>query len=62
MLSYQHSYHAGNFADVHKHLALIILLRRLQQKDAPLCYVDSHAGRGTYDLTGTEALAASRPA
>jgi len=55
VLSYQHSYHAGNFADVHKHLALVILLRRLQQKEAPLCYVDSHAGRGTYDLTGSEA-------
>jgi 23S rRNA (adenine2030-N6)-methyltransferase len=56
VLSYQHSYHAGNFADVHKHLALVILLRRLQQKETPLCYVDSHAGRGTYDLGGTEAL------
>jgi 23S rRNA (adenine2030-N6)-methyltransferase len=55
VLSYQHSYHAGNFADVHKHLALVILLRRLLQKDTPLCYVDSHAGRGAYDLTGTEA-------
>jgi len=55
VLSYLHSYHAGNFADVHKHLALVLLLRRLQEKDTPLCYVDSHAGRGLYDLAGAEA-------
>ena len=55
MLSYLHSYHAGNFADVHKHIALLVLLRRLQEKDKPICYVDSHAGRGIYDLCGDEA-------
>lgn len=55
MLSYQHSYHAGNFADVHKHLALLLLLRCLQRKESPLCYIDSHAGRGLYDLAGVEA-------
>lgn len=55
MLSYQHGYHAGNFADVHKHIALVLLLRCLQQKPAPLCYVDCHAGRGKYDLRGEQA-------
>ena len=40
---------------VHKHIALVILLRRLQEKDSPLCYIDSHAGRGIYDLQGEEA-------
>jgi len=55
MLSYQHSYHAGNFADVHKHTALVLLLQHLRAKDTPLCYVDSHAGRGLYDLRGPEA-------
>lgn len=55
MLSYQHAFHAGNAADVHKHIALVSLLRRLQRKEAPFCYVDSHAGRGVYDLEGEEA-------
>jgi 23S rRNA (adenine2030-N6)-methyltransferase len=50
MLSYQHAYHAGNPADVHKHVALMLLLRTFQRKDSPFCYVDSHAGRGLYDL------------
>ena len=55
MLSYQHAYHAGNPADCHKHLALVLLLRRLQQKATPLCYLDSHAGGGLYDLESGEA-------
>jgi 23S rRNA (adenine2030-N6)-methyltransferase len=55
VLSYQHAYHAGNVADCHKHLALVLLLKRLQQKETPLCYVDSHAGRGLYDLESAEA-------
>jgi len=55
MLSYQHAYHAGNAADVHKHLALVILLTKLKQKDKPFCYVDTHAGRGRYDLESIEA-------
>lgn len=55
MLSYQHLYHAGNFADVHKHVALVGLLRALQTKPAPLCYVDAHAGAGLYDLERAEA-------
>jgi 23S rRNA (adenine2030-N6)-methyltransferase len=55
MLSYQHAYHAGNAADVHKHLALVMLLGHLRRKDKPFSYVDSHAGRGIYDLDGAEA-------
>jgi 23S rRNA (adenine2030-N6)-methyltransferase len=55
VLSYQHQYHAGNFADVHKHIALVALLRALQAKPAPLCYVDAHAGSGVYDLDSAEA-------
>jgi 23S rRNA (adenine2030-N6)-methyltransferase len=55
MLSYQHAYHAGNPADVHKHLALVLLLRQLQQKESAFCFVDTHAGRGRYDLEGDEA-------
>lgn len=55
MLSYQHSYHAGNFADVHKHLILSRLLEALQRKDKPFCYFETHAGRGRYNLTEAEA-------
>ena len=55
MLSYHHAYHAGNAADCHNHLALLLLLKRLQQKATPLCYVDSHAGSGLYDLASAEA-------
>ena len=55
MLSYQHGYHAGGFADVHKHAALCLLLAHLKQKPAPFCVIDCHAGRGLYDLTGEQA-------
>lgn len=54
-MNYRHSYHAGNFADVLKHAVLCWTIRYLQQKEAPLCLVDTHAGSGVYDLTGTEA-------
>lgn len=50
MLSYRHAYHAGNFADVMKHVVLTSLLKYLTQKDAGLCYIDTHAGAGSYDL------------
>ncbi|MGK2913115.1 MAG: 23S rRNA (adenine(2030)-N(6))-methyltransferase RlmJ [Porticoccaceae bacterium] len=56
MLSYRHSYHAGNFADVIKHLILIRILRHLAAKDKPLCYIDTHAGSGGYSLEGGPAL------
>lgn len=56
MLSYQHAYHAGNLADVHKHTALCCALEHMLQKDKPLTYLETHAGRGLYDLAATEAL------
>lgn len=55
MLSYQHAYHAGNLADVHKHAALAWTLDYLTRKPKPLSYVETHAGRGLYDLAGPEA-------
>lgn len=55
MLSYQHAYHAGNAADVHKHALLAWTLDYLTRKDKPLSYLESHAGRGLYDLSGPEA-------
>jgi 23S rRNA (adenine2030-N6)-methyltransferase len=54
-MNYRHSYHAGNFADVVKHLAEIALLVHLAKKDAPFAVIDSHAGRGLYDLGAEEA-------
>ncbi len=50
MLSYRHGFHAGNFADVHKHVALTMLLDHLRTKEKPFCFVDTHAGAGMYDL------------
>ncbi|NCP61849.1 MAG: 23S rRNA (adenine(2030)-N(6))-methyltransferase RlmJ [Alphaproteobacteria bacterium] len=50
MLSYQHSYHAGCLADVHKHALLSVLLTHLVRKERPLSYVETHSGRGVYDL------------
>jgi 23S rRNA (adenine2030-N6)-methyltransferase len=55
MLSYQHAYHAGNAADLHKHGVLAELLARLTLKPRPISYVETHAGRGLYDLAGPEA-------
>ena len=55
-MKYRHSYHAGNFADVHKHVTLLALLAALQRKDKGFLYLETHSGRGTYDLTqGAEA-------
>lgn len=51
MLSYQHIYHAGGPADVHKHAALCVLLERLTIKTKPFCVVDLYAGEGRYTLT-----------
>ena len=56
MLSYQHHFHAGNLADVHKHAMLCRMLDYLTQKDKPLSYVETHAGRGLYDLGAEGAL------
>lgn len=55
MLSYQHAYHAGNLADVQKHALLAWTLDYLTRKDKPLSYIETHAGRGLYRLTGAEA-------
>lgn len=49
-MNYRHIFHAGNFADVFKHIILLILVKFLQKKDSPLCYLDTHAGIGRYDL------------
>lgn len=55
MLSYQHLYHAGNMADVHKHALLAVALDYLTRKDKPLSYLETHAGRGLYFLDAPEA-------
>ena len=54
-MNYRHSYHAGNFADVVKHLAEVAIIGHLLKKDAPFAVIDSHAGRGLYDLASEEA-------
>ncbi|HEU4516728.1 MAG TPA: 23S rRNA (adenine(2030)-N(6))-methyltransferase RlmJ [Steroidobacteraceae bacterium] len=51
-MKYRHAFHAGNFADVTKHVALIAALLRLTDKDRPLFLLDTHAGRGRYDVAG----------
>src|ERR1700749_4186104 len=56
MLSYRHGFHAGGWADVHKHVVLAALLGRLREKETPLSFVDAFAGDGIYDLTGAEAV------
>ena len=50
MLSYRHGFHAGNHADVLKHIALVMLLRMLTRKEKPVVVVDTHAGAGMYSL------------
>lgn len=57
-MNYRHAFHAGNFADVHKHLVLIALLERLKRKPTPLLFLDTHAGRGRYDLRSPDAAKA----
>jgi 23S rRNA (adenine2030-N6)-methyltransferase len=54
-MNYQHIYHAGNFADVSKHVALLYCLQALCRKDSPFFVLDTHAGRGSYDLQAAEA-------
>lgn len=56
MLSYQHGFHAGNHADVLKHLVLTRILVALTRKTAPLLYVDTHSGAGGYRLDSPAAL------
>ncbi len=56
MLSYRHAFHAGNFADVLKHVVLLEILAYLAQKEKPFCVIDTHAGAGKYALDGDFAL------
>ncbi len=54
-MNYQHDFHAGNFADVFKHIILACILSRLCVKPAAFRYLDTHAGSGIYDLSRPEA-------
>ena len=56
MLSYQHLYHAGNPADVHKHALMAAMLDHMAAKPKKLSYIETHSGRGLYDLTAPEAV------
>lgn len=56
MLSYQHIYHAGNLADVHKHALLAVMLDYMTRKEKPLSYLETHSGRGLYALDAAEAV------
>lgn len=55
MLSYRHAFHAGNHADVLKHVVIVQLLRYLGQKETPYMVIDTHAGAGVYMLNGAYA-------
>ncbi len=50
-MNYRHHYHAGNYADVFKHVVLLLLVRAMQRKEKGFLYLDTHAGRGGYDLS-----------
>ena len=54
-MHYRHLFHAGNFADVFKHVLLVGLLQALSRKDKPWCYLDTHAGAGSYNLASRDA-------
>src|SRR5258708_5977154 len=54
-MNYRHAFHAGNFADVVKHIALVAILLHLRRKDAAFAVIDTHAGRGLYDLSAEAA-------
>lgn len=54
-MNYRHLYHAGNFADVLKHVVMIALLRAISRKEEPFCFFDTHAGIGLYPLQSIEA-------
>jgi 23S rRNA (adenine2030-N6)-methyltransferase len=59
-VKYRHSFHAGNFADIHKHVTLLALLAALKRKEKGFAYFETHAGRGAYDLgPSTEAAEGS---
>jgi 23S rRNA (adenine2030-N6)-methyltransferase len=54
-MNYRHVFHAGNFADCLKHAALVAVLLHLRKKDTPFAVIDTHGGRGLYDIGGVEA-------
>jgi 23S rRNA (adenine2030-N6)-methyltransferase len=54
-MNYRHAFHAGNFADVFKHIIIARILAHLREKIAPFRVIDTHAGEGLYDLTSEEA-------
>ena len=54
-MNYRHAFHAGNFADVVKHVALVSIVLHLKKKTTPFVVIDTHAGRGLYDLRSAEA-------
>src|SRR6201994_3492310 len=54
-MNYRHAFHAGNFADVIKHIVLVRILTYLQDKQAAFRVIDTHAGAGVYDFTSDEA-------
>jgi 23S rRNA (adenine2030-N6)-methyltransferase len=53
-MNYRHAFHAGNFADVVKHIVMARILTRLREKATPFRVIDTHAGEGLYDLSGAE--------
>ncbi|WP_420911299.1 23S rRNA (adenine(2030)-N(6))-methyltransferase RlmJ, partial [Winslowiella iniecta] len=55
MLSYRHSFHAGNHADVLKHTVQSLIIEALKEKEKPFLYLDTHAGAGRYQLSGEHA-------
>ena len=55
MLSYLHQFHAGNHADILKHIVLLYTIEYLNKKEKPYTFFDSHAGRALYDLKSEEA-------
>ncbi|EPL6454511.1 MULTISPECIES: 23S rRNA (adenine(2030)-N(6))-methyltransferase RlmJ [Providencia] len=55
MLSYRHSFHAGNHADVLKHTVQSLIIESLKEKEKPFLYLDTHSGAGRYQLTGEHA-------
>lgn len=54
-MNYRHGFHAGNFADVFKHVFVVRILLYLLRKETPIRFIDTHAGRGEYDLAGASA-------
>ena len=53
-MNYRHSFHAGNFGDVLKHVVLTLVIEHLKLKPTPFAVIDTHAGTGRYDLQATE--------